>query len=115
MRSQVLSELGRPDVLVLGGIPDSSAELFEAALAEVRSAHPDLPTVLAGPAVGGDLPRGQEGTRTLERIDESVDAVEALLGAPAARRSIRSAPTPTSGSPTPTSARSWPGIAHPSR
>ena len=50
-----------PDVLVLGGIPDSSAELFEAALAEVRSAHPDLPIVLAGPAVGGELPAGRRG------------------------------------------------------
>ncbi len=77
-----------PDVLVLGGIPDASAELLEAALAEVRSAHPDLPIVLGGPAVGGELPREHEGMRTLERIDESVEAVEALLGAPAAAASV---------------------------
>ncbi len=77
-----------PDVLVLGGIPGDSAAMLEAALAEVRSAHPDLPIVLAGPAVGGELPREHEGMRALERIDESVGAVEALLGAPAAAASV---------------------------
>ena len=77
-----------PDVLVLGGIPDASAELLDAALADVRSAHPDLPIVLAGPAIGGELPREQAGATTLERIDESVGAVEALLATPAGAASV---------------------------
>jgi hypothetical protein len=35
--------------------------------------------VLGGPAVGGSLPRERGGMRVLERIDESVEAVEGLL------------------------------------
>jgi HD-GYP domain-containing protein (c-di-GMP phosphodiesterase class II)/methylmalonyl-CoA mutase cobalamin-binding subunit len=73
-----------PDVLVLGCIPDASAERVDAALAELRSSHPDLPVVLAGPAVGGELPRERAGATVLERLDASVEAVEGLLAAPAA-------------------------------
>jgi hypothetical protein len=35
--------------------------------------------VLGGPAVGGSLPRERRGMRVLERIDESVEAVEDML------------------------------------
>ena len=41
--------------------------------------HPDIPIVLGGPAVGGGLPRERGGMSVLERIDESVEAVEDLL------------------------------------
>jgi hypothetical protein len=73
-----------PDVLVLGCVPDASAERVEAALAELRGAHPELPVLLAGPAVGGELTRERAGTTVLERVDASVEAVEGLLAAPAA-------------------------------
>ena len=49
------------------------------ALRDLRSTRPDLPIVLGGPAVGGSLPRERGGMRVLERIDESVEAVEDLL------------------------------------
>ena len=48
--------------------------------------HPDIPIVLGGRAVGGELPRERDGMRVLERIDESVEAVEELLAAPARLR-----------------------------
>jgi hypothetical protein len=55
------------------------------ALRDLRSSHPDIPIVLGGMAVGGELPRDQSGMKVLERIDESVEAVEGLLAsAPAA-------------------------------
>ncbi len=57
---------------------------LDAALRELRSAHPDVPIVLCGPAVGGSLPRERGGMRVLERIDESVEAVEELLTSAAA-------------------------------
>jgi hypothetical protein len=44
--------------------------------------------VLGGPAVGGSLPREREGMKVLERIDESVEAVEDLLGSAAAAASV---------------------------
>jgi hypothetical protein len=45
--------------------------------------------VLGGAAVGGDLPRDHSGMKVLERIDESVEAVEALLAsAPAHAASV---------------------------
>ena len=77
LRSMVESR--SPDVLVLGATAATTAEDVELALHDLRSSHPDIPIVLGGAAVGGDLPRDHSGMKVLERIDESVEAVEALL------------------------------------
>ena len=52
-------------------------------------ATPTLPIVLGGPAVGGSLPRERRGMRVLERIDESVAAVEDCSLPPAPRSQRR--------------------------
>ena len=41
--------------------------------------YQNLPIVLSGPAVGGSLPRERRGMRVLERIDQSVAAVQDVL------------------------------------
>jgi methanogenic corrinoid protein MtbC1 len=68
-----------PDLIVVGATVPTASESFEVALRDLRSQRPDLPIVLGGPAVGGSLPRERGGMRVLERIDESVEAVEDLL------------------------------------
>jgi methanogenic corrinoid protein MtbC1 len=68
-----------PDLVVVGATVPTAAESVELALRDLRSNHPDLPIVLGGPAVGGSLPRERRGMRVLERIDESVEAVEDML------------------------------------
>ena len=74
-----------PDLVVLGATVPADSDSVEIALRDLRSAHPDIPIVLGGPAVGGSLPRERGGMRVLERIDESVKAVEEeLAGAPSA-------------------------------
>jgi HD-GYP domain-containing protein (c-di-GMP phosphodiesterase class II)/methylmalonyl-CoA mutase cobalamin-binding subunit len=72
-----------PEVVVIGATVPASLESVERMLRELRAANPAVAIVLGGPAVGGSLPREREGMRVLERIDESVEAVEDLL-APAA-------------------------------
>jgi CheY-like chemotaxis protein len=67
-----------PDLVVLGAAAGDGDGL-EIALRELRSSHPEVPVVLSGPAVGGSLPRERGGMRVLERIDQSVEAVEELL------------------------------------
>jgi len=77
-----------PDLVVLGAtIPDTS-EPVEIALRDLRSHKPELPIVLGGPAVGGSLPRERRGMRVLERIDESVEAVEDLLATAASTAAV---------------------------
>jgi methanogenic corrinoid protein MtbC1 len=68
-----------PDLVVVGATVPTECESVELALRDLRSNRPDLPIVLGGPAVGGSLPRERGGMRVLERIDESVEAVEDLL------------------------------------
>jgi methanogenic corrinoid protein MtbC1 len=68
-----------PDVVVIGATAPTAAESIELALRELRCNRPELPIVLGGPAVGGSLPRERRGMRVLERIDESVEAVEDML------------------------------------
>ena len=70
-----------PDLVVVGATVSSAEEAVELALRDLRSSRPDLPIVLGGAAVGGSLPRERRGMRVLERIDESVEAVEDLLAA----------------------------------
>jgi HD-GYP domain-containing protein (c-di-GMP phosphodiesterase class II) len=79
-----------PDLVVLGATGANTGEEVEGALAELRANHPDIPIVLGGAAVGGGLPRERAGMTVLERIDESVEAVEGLLAssAPAPAASV---------------------------
>jgi HD-GYP domain-containing protein (c-di-GMP phosphodiesterase class II)/methylmalonyl-CoA mutase cobalamin-binding subunit len=77
-----------PDVIVIGATVPREGEPVEIALRDLRANHPDIPIVLGGPAVGGSLPREREGTRVLERIDQSVEAVEDLLAPAASAASV---------------------------
>jgi HD-GYP domain-containing protein (c-di-GMP phosphodiesterase class II)/methylmalonyl-CoA mutase cobalamin-binding subunit len=77
-----------PDLVVVGATAATAAESVEVALLDLRSNHPDIPIVLGGSAVGGSLPRVRGGMRVLERIDESVEAVEDLLDAAASTASV---------------------------
>jgi methanogenic corrinoid protein MtbC1 len=77
-----------PDVLVLGATVASGGDGLEHALRDLRTSHPDIPIVLGGPAVGGSLPRERSGMKVLERIDESVQAVEDLLTSAASTASV---------------------------
>ncbi len=78
-----LVESRTPDLIVLGATA-AGEDGLDSALRELRSAHPGVPIVLSGPAVGGSLPRERGGMRVLERIDQSVEAVEELLTSAAA-------------------------------
>jgi HD-GYP domain-containing protein (c-di-GMP phosphodiesterase class II)/methylmalonyl-CoA mutase cobalamin-binding subunit len=82
-RLLTMVESQSPDLILIGATVPRESDPVEAALRTLRISHPDLPILLGGPAVGGNLPRQREGTRVLERIDQSVEAVEDLL-APAA-------------------------------
>ncbi|HEX3511213.1 MAG TPA: HD domain-containing phosphohydrolase [Solirubrobacteraceae bacterium] len=77
-----------PDLVVVGATAPGGAEEIEDVLRELHSARPDMPIVLSGPAVGGGLPRDREGMRVLERIDETVQAVEGVLGSSAPAASV---------------------------
>jgi methanogenic corrinoid protein MtbC1 len=68
-----------PDLVVVGATATIAVESVELALRDLRCNRPDLPIVLGGPAVGGSLPRERSGMRVLERIDQSVEAVEDML------------------------------------
>jgi len=77
-----------PDLVVLGGIDDGEGEAVAGAFAELRAAGPHVPIVLSGPAVGGGLPHQRQGMRVLERIDETVPAVEDILASTASTASV---------------------------
>jgi methanogenic corrinoid protein MtbC1 len=77
-----------PDVVVVGATAAIAEDSVALALRDLRCSHPDLPIVLGGPAVGGSLPSERAGMRVLERIDESVEAVEDLLATAAPTASV---------------------------
>jgi methylmalonyl-CoA mutase cobalamin-binding subunit len=77
-----------PDLVLVGATPAAGADAVEVALRDLRSGHPNLPVMLSGPAVGGSLPRDRDGMKVLERIDETVEAVEALLASAAPTASV---------------------------
>ncbi len=77
-----------PDLVVLGATVAGDSEAIDVALREVRRSHPEIPIVLGGPAVGGSLPRERADMRVLERIDESVEAVEDLLAGTTSAASV---------------------------
>jgi methanogenic corrinoid protein MtbC1 len=70
-----------PDLIIIGATAPASAEPVELALNDVRGRHPEVPVVLGGIAVGGEIPDDHGNLRVLERIDEAVEAVEELLAA----------------------------------
>ncbi len=76
-----------PDLVVFGASP-SGTDSVDAALRVLRAKRPGLPIVLSGPAVGGGVPAARDGLRVLERIDESVEAVEDLLAPAASAASV---------------------------
>ncbi len=68
-----------PDLIVLGATDGQDAAAIAQAVQELHAAHPGIPIVLGGAAVGGALPVTRNGMRVLERIDEAVEAVEEQL------------------------------------
>ncbi len=77
LRSTVASQ--SPDVILLGATDGGDSEEIARAVEELHAAHPGIPIVLGGAAVGGSLPATRNGMRVLERIDEAVEAVEEQL------------------------------------
>jgi methanogenic corrinoid protein MtbC1 len=77
-----------PDLVVVGATVSTTCESVELALRDLHLSHPELPIALAGPAVGGSLPSERGGMRVLERIDQSVQAVEDLLATSASTASV---------------------------
>jgi len=81
-------EANAPDIVVLGATAPGEGEALDLALRELRASRPGVPILLGGPAVGGSLPRERGGMRVLERIDESVQAVEDELAGAASAASV---------------------------
>jgi methanogenic corrinoid protein MtbC1 len=77
LRAAVASRV--PAVIVLGATDGEQSDAIAGAVQELHAAHPEVPIVLGGAAVGGELPASQNGMRVLERIDEAVEAVEEQL------------------------------------
>jgi methanogenic corrinoid protein MtbC1 len=69
-----------PELIVLGATVDAG-DMVRLAVSELHESHPQIPIALGVPAVGGGLAAGPSGVSVLERIDRSVETVEALLAA----------------------------------
>jgi methylmalonyl-CoA mutase cobalamin-binding subunit len=78
-RLRATVESQSPDLIVLGATDSADANAVELAVKDLHAAHPEVPIVLGGAAVGGELPGSRNGMRVLERIDEAVEAVEEQL------------------------------------
>ncbi len=80
-----LIESHSSQLIVLGAALPAARETLGQLVDGLRETHPDLPLLLGGPAVsaGGlaEFQRGGEQLRVLERLDQSVPAVEELLAA----------------------------------
>jgi methanogenic corrinoid protein MtbC1 len=68
-----------PELVLVGATGAEPAADLDRALRELRSQRPELPIVLAGAAVGGGLPGERQDLPVLERIDETVVAVEQAI------------------------------------
>jgi hypothetical protein len=66
-------------VILLGATDGDDSQAIAGAVEQLHAAHPEIPIVLGGAAVGGSLPVTRNGMRVLERIDEAVEAVEEQL------------------------------------
>ena len=84
----VAVERQRPDLILLGALPPAPGPELERVVEELCGRYAEIPVVLAGIAADGEIPREHAGARVLERIDESLTAVEELLAErdPAASR-----------------------------
>ena len=71
-----------PQLIVLGGEVSTEASVVARAVKDLRASHPDIPIMLRGTELDRGLPVDPAGTMVLERIDESVQAVQELLAAP---------------------------------
>ncbi len=81
---QLLAEVEgqSPALVVLGATDPAVAGAVERAVKELRASRPEVPIMLRGGALGKALAGDQSTIRVLERIDESVKAVEDLLAVP---------------------------------
>ncbi len=81
---QLLATVGSqsPDLIILGATAAPAVESVVRAVRELREGYPDIPVMLRGAAVSDGLPGEHPDMRVLERIDESVAAVEELLARP---------------------------------
>jgi methanogenic corrinoid protein MtbC1 len=81
---QLLAEVEgqSPALVVLGATDPAVAGAVERAVKELRASRPEVPIILRGGALGKALAGDQSTIRMLERIDESVKAVEDLLAVP---------------------------------
>jgi HD-GYP domain-containing protein (c-di-GMP phosphodiesterase class II) len=77
-----------PDLIVVGAAAPAEADAIDVALRDLHASHPGIPIVLGGPAVGGSLPRDRRGMRVLERIDQTVEAVEDVLATAGSAASV---------------------------
>src|SRR4029077_5570065 len=59
LRSTVESQ--SPDLIMLGATDGSDSKAIELAVKDLHAAHPHIPIVLGGAAVGGDLPGARNG------------------------------------------------------
>jgi putative two-component system response regulator len=83
-RLRALIDSQAPDLIVLGATLPSASEILLRVVGEVREGHPELPVVLGAVAPSGMAlarARALPGVRVLERLDQSVEAVEGLLSA----------------------------------
>jgi HD-GYP domain-containing protein (c-di-GMP phosphodiesterase class II)/methylmalonyl-CoA mutase cobalamin-binding subunit len=87
-RLSAMVESQSPALVVVGATEDSTGEAVGTALRDLHARHPGIPILLGGAAVGGGLPKERDGMAVLERIDESVRAVEGLLSTAAAPASV---------------------------
>lgn len=67
-----------PDALVLGAGDPAAANAAALLLDDLRQIHPALPVALSGPVVVDEV-RRREGISVIERVDEAVETVTALL------------------------------------
>jgi len=77
LRTSVVSKT--PELIVLGATDGERTQEIGEAVEQLHVAHPEIPIVLGGAAVGGAQPASRNGMRVLERIDEAVEAVEEQL------------------------------------
>jgi HD-GYP domain-containing protein (c-di-GMP phosphodiesterase class II)/CheY-like chemotaxis protein len=82
-RLRTLIDSHAPDLIVLDATLPSAGEILMRIVSELREGHPELPVVLGAVSTlhAGELERAHPGVRVLERLDQSVEAVEGLLSA----------------------------------
>ncbi len=72
-------EVQSPALVVLGATDPAATDSVERAVKELQAIRPEVPIILRGAALRQDFSGDPRAIRVLERIDESVKAVEELL------------------------------------